>query len=716
MAYSFINPYNFIPLGNGSKQAKKTKNNSNLSGVISYSLLTKTPLFIPNTSNDDAFDMEKKVKDHKSYDFFSYKDLSSMKGKGSVKNELPLPVIPGSEMRGMLRSNYEVLTDSCMSAVDDEKILSKRTQEKFQAGLLKRNEVNGRVTYELYEADDCLARTKGANTLEDETDAKVWADQKGSIKFKEIWGRPCYRQKQLPEGSKVEFHYTRRGKGKPLAENIKIATKTSVKFPNKIGYIIKGEAGPEMKAKNGTGYSKQNKHCLHVFCLSYNQANEPIQVFRKFNEKFLTSRLDAVLSIYKQNGQSEYKEYKKEYEKFKAGGGEQYFPVYYSKIQYKEEKDDELMLAPACITREVYTRKISDVAQGYKSCDKTGELCPACALFGTLGKENQRGVTSRIRVTDLECVEKNPKNCFDKEPITLQPLSTPKFNPEFYIKKPDEKAVFWTYEYYVEQDGNIYKNMMKINGRKFYWHHPEFSLENCRGEASNLNKTIRPVKSGIIFEGKIYFHNISEEELNTLCYLINAGEDSSISLKKKKHGYKLGAAKPLGLGSVAMHVDRILLRTFTIDENKGITMVEEPYIPDMKHTLVDSGITQNFAIMTEFDYLKKYMQSGEKVISYPRTEKDGNIFDWFSENHTGYNRKSKIEQRMPNSRMNMLFKEYLEPMNPETREIEFTKKIIGNKNNRQKNNTYNANNSRKDDNKKSHTNNKGNRNNVRKKR
>ena len=71
---------------------------------------------------------------------------------------------------------------------------------------------------------------------------------------------------------------------------------------------------------------------------------------------------------------------------------------------------------------------------------------------------------------------------------------------------------------------------------------------------------------------------------------------------------------------------------------------------------------------------------------------------------------------MPNSRMNMLFKEYLEPMDPETREIEFTKKIIGNKNNRQKNNSYNANNNRKDDNKKSHTNNKGNRNNVRKKR
>ena len=690
MAYAFINPYNFIPLGSGSKKAKEPEQKNGLSGVISYSLLTKTPLFIPNTSNDDAFDMDRKVKGHKSYDFFSYKDLSSMKGKGSVKNELPQPVIPGSEMRGLLRSNYEILTNSCMSAVDDEKILSKRTQEKFQAGLLKRNEVNGRVTYELYKAEDCLARTKGANTLEDEPDAKAWSDQNGSIKFKEIWGRSCYKQEHLSEGSKVEFHYTRREKGKPLAENIKMATKTSVKFPEKIGYIIKGEAGPEMKAKNGKGFSKQNKHCFHVFCQPSDQAqSEKIQGRQEFDEEFLTSRLDAVLSIYKQNGQSEYKEYKKEYEKFKAGGGEQYFPVYYSKIQYEGRKGDELMLAPACITREVYTRKISDMAKGYKSCEKAGSLCPACALFGTLGKENQGGVTSRIRVTDLECVEKNPENCFDKEPITLQPLSTPKFNPESYIKKPDEKAVFWTYEYYVDQNGNIYKNMMKINGRKFYWHHPDFSLENCRGEASNLNKTIRPVRSGITFQGKIYFHNISEEELNTLCYLINAGENSDINLKEKKHGYKLGAAKPLGLGSVALHVDNIHLRKFTVDENQGISMKEENYTPDMERTLADNKIMPNFAIMTEFDYLKKFMQSSEKVISYPRTQKDGDIFDWFAKNHTGYrynkNERKNVSTNMPASRKNMLFKEYLKPMEPETKEVEGLKKVFETKSGDNKN-------------------------------
>lgn len=703
MAYKFINPYNFIPLGNSKKKAEEPEKKPGLSGVISYSLLTKTPLFIPNTSNDNAFDMEKMVEGHKSYDFFSYKDLSS--AKGSVKNELPRPVIPGSEMRGMLRSNYEILTDSCMSAVDDDQVLSKRTQEKFKAGLLKRKEAGGKVTYELYEAEDCLVRTKGANTLEDESRPGVWSDEKGKIKCKDIWGRQCYRQDQLSEGSEVAFHIVDRGKCKTLAFNVKKTSKTSARFPEKIGYVIKGEPGPEMKSKNGEGYSKQNKHCLHVFCQSDKQ-DPRIKVLGKgeMSEDDLTSRLDVVLAIYKQNAKEEnkecqqegenstksvYKEYLQEYQKFKEGNGNDFFPVYYSVIEYGERKADGLMLAPACITREVYSRKISDMAKTHESCEKSGKLCPACALFGTLKKENKGSVTSRIRVTDLECMERDPERCFNKEPVTLQPLSAPKFNPEFYIQKPNGKAVFWTYEYYVDQNGDVHKFPMKFNGRKFYWHHPNFSIENCKGEkVSNQNKTIRPLKEGITFRGKIYFQNISEKELNTLCYLINAGESSDIVLEEKKYGYKLGAAKPLGLGSVAMHVDEVLLRKFTINE-EGISLIEEMYTPDMDNTLADQNVTGDYANMTNFDCLKHCIQSGNAEISYPRIKKDGDIFEWFAKNHTGYDHKKKKEQPMPSCRKNMVFKEYLKPMTPEVTEVESTKRLLsgqnGNRQNRNKN-------------------------------
>ena len=54
----FINPYNFVPLTKQKKIYQKNEEEK-FTGVIEYSVLTKTPLFIPNTSNDQAFHASK---------------------------------------------------------------------------------------------------------------------------------------------------------------------------------------------------------------------------------------------------------------------------------------------------------------------------------------------------------------------------------------------------------------------------------------------------------------------------------------------------------------------------------------------------------------------------------------------------------------------------------------------------------------------------------
>ena len=53
----FINPYNFIPLkGNPErKNRRKADDQKKFTGVIEYSVLSKTRLFIPNTSNSKVF-------------------------------------------------------------------------------------------------------------------------------------------------------------------------------------------------------------------------------------------------------------------------------------------------------------------------------------------------------------------------------------------------------------------------------------------------------------------------------------------------------------------------------------------------------------------------------------------------------------------------------------------------------------------------------------
>lgn len=128
----FVNPYNFIPLDPQEKKqiSKADERDKKFYGEIKYTLTTKTPLFIPNTSSDDAFKMNHGIEDekerHKNQDFFSYKDLSKV--KESTANNPPEPIIPGSEVRGMFRSNYEILTNSCASVVDED--MWEKTPEK----------------------------------------------------------------------------------------------------------------------------------------------------------------------------------------------------------------------------------------------------------------------------------------------------------------------------------------------------------------------------------------------------------------------------------------------------------------------------------------------------------------------------------------------------------------------------------------------------------
>ena len=649
--YQFVNPYNFIPLSKNERGKKEAsaQEKADYTGVIHYSVLTKTPLFIPNTSSDRAFDVG--TEEHKSYDFFSYTNLSECKTE--PKEPTAMPVIPGSEMRGMLRSNFEILTNSCMSSFDADVTLSKRTQERFLPGLIRRNESGG---YDLYPAEDHLMRTMGANSLRDD-----WKDDQ------EHWVRQCYIQEKLKEGVRVYFKQKRRSRGKSLATCVKL---TKEKEHNAEGYIIKGEAGIESGRK-------QQKHCCHVFVLKKTE--------KEIRKNISPDTLQKALDEYEKNKDHLYTEYAESLEAFKKGNGELYFPVYYS-----EAVEGHLMLSPACITREIYKTKLSDlVGKEHRTCTDLNNLCPACTLFGTVvekatsDSKESFAHTSRLRVSDLTCIPDRAeiKDYYSRKPITLKPLSGPKLNNmEFYLQRP-KGAGFWTYDYYIDVDGKIYPYDGTINGRKFYWHQmdltcakleremeeaerrPETEKERLdtrvRKAQDQLNVTVRPVRENVSFSGEIYFQNLTKTELNQMIYLLNAGdEEKNISLKK--HGYKLGGAKPLGFGSIAVSVDGIELRRFEKNEKSGrIERKVFPYQMEAGESLeFDGKIVQDFRKMTAFDAVKGV------AIHYPYVPGKESIYDWFTQNHVRY-KDRKVSHGMPAGRREMAYAEYMEAMKPE---------------------------------------------------
>ncbi|MDO5423020.1 MAG: TIGR03986 family CRISPR-associated RAMP protein [Eubacteriales bacterium] len=669
--YQFVNPYNFIPLskdGRGKREASAGEKEymaeemANYTGVIHYSVLTKTPLFIPNTSSGRAFAVG--TEDHKSYDFFSYTDLS--KCQTAPEEPTALPVIPGSEMRGMLRSNFEILTNSCMSAIDDDVTLSKRSQERYLPGLLRRKETGG---YDLYPAEDHLMRTMGANSLEDD-----WEDDP------KHWSRRCYIQEDMKEGDKVYFKRELRSRGKNLAKCVKLEKKS---YHNAEGYVIKGEDGIEST-------QKQQKHCCHVFTpVMEKQIQE--QKKQKKNKQVEEIRrgvsldtLEKALNEYTKNKKHLYIEYTKKFQDFQKGNGEEYFPVYYS-----EAVHGHLMLSPACITREIYETKLKNlIGEEHRTCTDPKRLCPACSLFGTVvdkgASESGENFahTSRIRVSDLNCVcDRNEvKDYYSSSPITLLPLSGPKLNNmEFYLQRP-EGAVFWTYDYYIDANGTIHPYNGSISGRKFYWHQPELTCGRLEkdmetleknpevkipgtrvsGQRDQMNVTIRPVRENVSFTGELYFQNLTRTELNQLIYLLSAGDEEDIS--RKKHGYKLGGAKPLGFGSIAVSVDKVELLVY--ERNEENRRVERKVVPYKEYQApeFDGEIEKDFLEMTAFDAVE-----GENV-RYPYVHGKENIYDWFTQNHVRYAKgrsgQKEVSHGMPMGRREMAYAEYMEAMKP----------------------------------------------------
>lgn len=409
--YKFINPYNFVPLGKGPKRTELNNETGDLSGVIEYSVRTRTPLFIPDSSKASALHSNLKGADkgHKSYEFYSYPSEKSP--------ERSAPVIPGSEMRGMLRCYYEILTDSCLSGID----LGIRLNPKEK----KRTDISENI-----------------------------ADYKSCDKMK---------------------------------------------------------------------------------------------------------------------------------------------------ISDEAETSDEM---------------------------KAIKVCDACKLFGMIG---QKSITSRIRVADLTCVQKDG-NWYDAI-TTLDILSTPKpGTTEFYLKRPANNAVYWTYNSYIDDQDKEHKNVpILINGRKFYWHH---DVKKGPGpERTKLNMSIRPVKEGIKFDGKIFFNHLTKEELDGLCFLLKQDEN---------HAYKLGAAKPLGYGSITVTLKGVYLHKYSVNaETKTIDRTGK-----VKYTY--EKVSNADWKESDFDEITKFIRRNNA--DYPRIKRNGPIVKWFDEN----DRDNE-------------FAEYMEAMRPELR-------------------------------------------------
>ncbi len=571
----FVNPYNFVSLDTKCYKIidyRKKKKEGNLTGWIDCSIKTLTPVFIPNTSSvrenekgeqySDVFGAKtENGKPVNSYDFFSYANLKDEKNPHE-----PKPVIPGSEIRGMIRSAFEAVTNSCLSAIDDERKLYKRVTSPAKPGRL---------------------------VLENNR----W----------KIIGCKKYR---LPQ------KWIKRENEKIFINNVEYKEGETVFV--KINYnnfkIIKIDKKGFRKGFLHIGEYNENKKYESVFIPTGKTVPIDSDAVKNLIDNLKLYQDKTVNLHYKEGKHKGYKH---------IGNAEKLKPEDLNgALIYFVRHGEKYYLSPAAIGREIFYNKLIDIIGSFKPCKKLDELCQACALFGLAGKED--AAASRVRFMDAlsETYE-------FYRPKTLKELSSPKLSAtEFYLKKTYQGPDLWNYDYAGNwrARGKKLQDIMgytpEIRGRKFYWHqkNPKPFIED-KSLISERNVHVRPLKAGAEFKFKVYFNDITKDELNKLLWVLEIGG-------REENAHKTGMGKPIGMGSVRIYAHTVNIRNIRIENGTvkyEMEKYKKPNYEEIKNILIRSEILEEFLKITNF-------QNAHENVTYPINEHSDKVYEWFIAN------------------------------------------------------------------------------------
>jgi CRISPR-associated protein (TIGR03986 family) len=165
------------------------------------------------------------------------------------------------------------------------------------------------------------------------------------------------------------------------------------------------------------------------------------------------------------------------------------------------------------------------------------------AMFGKVG--TTATIKGRVHFEDAVATNGGPDWC--EEVVVPRILSAP---------KPT------TFQHYLTQDGTKGKDQLTtylegdhttIRGHKLYWHRGPSPVKESSNhdellrdlQGANPNDTqhtiVRPVKAGVAFAGRIRFENLTDLELGSLLQALQLPDGCC---------HRVGMGKPLGLGSI----------------------------------------------------------------------------------------------------------------------------------------------------------------------
>lgn len=610
----FINPYTFVEGEETKKYEGMAKRGTN-TGVFTCRIYPKTPILIPDPFDKSKFrndDSSNDSSDDNKSEHYAYKFLHIGVGENTK------PIIPGSSIRGPLRNMYETLTDSCYATAKPNQYITARPKKAFEPGLIKKTGNNWelhqakRYKFQIYEYFKELGKPTDPNfsTMSYEDIAKDYGKQ---VTFN------LHTKKVNVNGKDIIQYY---------------ATDIGNEKTEKSGYYYIGEYISNKKYESI--FSEQNKIekiTPNIIKQAFDALKDTLKVYRdeKVNQKF-------VKSIGKWNADQHGGYTNVDLEAFERNGG--VLPIWYKEVNGK------YYFSLASIGRFKYYTPIDSILKKKNKmpCADLKKLCKACSLFGMVG--NEEGLGSSIRITDA-IFEGNISDSIKEFNLTELRTPHPSYLP-FYAK---------TDNYLSGYDDS----KCNIRGRKFYWHFkPDYNKLNSLPEDKIDTKMCGIDKGSFTF--KVYFENISDEQLVELATLLCLGEND----KDGKRCYKLGHGKPLGFGSAKIVVKNIQIRDFKSKEHKYVIKSCANLGNDIKgwdlfsDNKFDVPLTDIYNSLDNISKVLDFELNSNAEVKYPNVINKSNIPEidlkdndlssaqWFSQNWMFGKKDDKPTNTLPN--------------------------------------------------------------------
>lgn len=609
----FYNPYNFVRWSNEAKEETALEHrefdshlkSSGKTGKLKCTLITKSPLII----NESKENINNNV--HQIYEFYK-KD-----GRYSI---------PGSSLRGMLRSVYEALTNSTylvLNEYDNNVPLFYRGDMDMALNLIPARVVKENDSFK-------VELLKGHIDNEDSILKAAWV-LKHTHKWSPTEGSD-YGNRKIPELKDISH---RDKVFAILSEPIKHRIKP-FKFRN-VEEISK-DRNSLSKPRNAvegyyyeSGYNFTKKHDERFFYHVSSEGLEPELI--TLSDKHI-SRYNQLLDNYKEvNKDSK-----------TPGRVEKGRHI----VKDKKLKENDLLyvqldsennicgMYPVMISRKQYKTSILDLLPEYlKSPSNLNKVCPASRMFGWVNprinsEESDSSLKSKIIISDATINMSNFKGTYE---TTLNILGSPKPTAiPLYLKTNKQEGM--SKETQNLKTGYDQQNAT-LRGRKMYLSHCEVEKVNHKVERSKLNRTIKDaVKAENEFHFDICFSDLSDIELGSLLWLIELEGDML---------HRLGYGKPFGYGQVKIKLDAIELdsleRFVTWSSNtQNIISEKEQYINRFKEAMEES-FSAKFEEIIQIKDLKEILSPkiNRKPIHYPKLSPNatGDHFKWFAKNKAG---------------------------------------------------------------------------------